>query len=590
MKKFLKYYFLLLLFCFSEKVFSQMATPASPKEIHVSTLGSDKNDGTPKDPVKTISQAVSRAFPGDIILVSGGVYRESVLFERGGDSEINRITLRAKEKQKVIIKGSDRQTGWQKKNDNIWECMVDAIDSNITLYFNGVKLIRVSKPGETRESLKWTSEKSKRGLIIRANFGGENPNTGLSEIAIRDVGISSKGSVDYITVEGISVSQIVNGPASIYGLQSGGINTNNGTHWKIANCVISECKSVGVSIGVTGHAYQNISPRKPEFSDFTDISSVGHHTVVKNHVYRCGQAGIFGFLGGSSSVIEDNLIEQINEDNSYVGSESGGIRLAMAVDATITHNLIREIHGDHGYGLYLGPIFQGTRISKNIISNTSSHLMYFFKNHGPVLVDNNVLAMPQRVAGAKEGVRMESSEANVFVQNLFSNCYFSNGNQSGKPVSTSNFLPHSLVIKQTIPALNIDHRWYANLFIGKGLSIPKSYGCESDYNAYLGGAHPSEWADANSIKTNDSPRFTLEHTPKGVDMNLETELLRNIHIPELTSEYLGFFALSKQFVESPKGEKIKIDRDFFERKLKSSMRKPGPFSLNDKKKYHVKLF
>jgi hypothetical protein len=347
---------------------------------------------------------------------------------------------------------------------------------------------------------------------------------------------------------------------------------------------------VGISIGITGHVYADANPGRPEFNDYTNLASVGHHKIKRNHIFNCGQAGIFGLIGGTSSTIEDNLIENINPDGGYTGNESAGIRLAMAVDATITHNLIRRIYGKNGYGVFLGPIFQGARLSRNIISDSGAGLFYLFKNHGPVLFDNNILAMADTADKDLAGVKMEASEANVFVQNLFYNCSFYNGRQPGKSVSTSNFLPHSLVIKQTIPALDIDHRWYGNLFIGKGAGIAKPAGGEADFNLYADGAFPLSWADLNSSKAKDSFSFRLEHNQKGVELFWKKEALKQIKIPVLTAEFLGFFALSKQYIEYRDGKKITIDRDFLNAVGGTLERTPGAFYQGKGLKPRIKLF
>jgi hypothetical protein len=579
-----------LLMQFAGKAFEHVPAPVPQKSIYVSVSGSDRAVGSAAKPLRTISYAVSRAMPGDRILVSAGVYRESVVFEHGGSSDRKRITLQALNQAKVIIKGSDRQTGWVKGKDKLWKCMLDSSQTGMMLFFNDKKMVNVSTLQECSDALRWTKTLENGKTIIWANFGTSDPNVGLAEISVRNVGISARSGVDYLTIEGIAVSQIFNDYASIYAEQPGAIATKNGKYWNIIGCSISECHAVGISIGVPGHVYADANPGRPEFNDYTDLASVGHHKIKGNHIFNCGQAGIFGLIGGTSSTIEDNLIENINQHGGYTGNESAGIRLAMAVDATITHNLIRRVYGKNGYGIFLGPIFQGARLSRNIVSDSGAGLFYLFKNHGPVLFDNNILAMADTADKDIAGVKMEASEANVFVQNLFYNCSFYNGRQPGKSVSTSNFLPHSLVIKQTIPALDIDHRWYGNLFIGKGAGIAKPAGGEADFNLYADGALPLSWADLNSSKANNSFSFRLEHNQKGVELFWKKEALKPIKIPLLTAEFLGFFALSKQYIEYPDGKKITIDRDFLDAVGGTLERTPGPFYQGQGLKSRIKLF
>ncbi|QNR85189.1 right-handed parallel beta-helix repeat-containing protein [Pedobacter riviphilus] len=578
-----------LLMQFTDKTTEYVPAPVPLKSIYVSVSGSDKAEGSAAKPFRTISYAVSKAMPGDKILVSAGVYRESVVFERGGSSTGKRITLQALNRAKVMIKGSDRKTGWVKDKNKLWKCVLDTPQTRMMLFFNSKKLVNVTTLQECSKALRWTKTLEDGKAVIWANFGALDPNVGLTELSVRNIGISAGPGVDYINIEGIAISQIANGYASIYAEQPGAIDTKNGKYWSIIDCSISECHGVGISIGTPGHVYTDVNAGRPEFNDYTDLASVGHHKISKNHIFNCGQAGIFGLIGGTSSIIEDNLIENINQDGGYTGDESAGIRLAMAVDATLTHNLIRRVYGKNGYGVFLGPIFQGARLSRNIISDSNAGLLYLFKNHGPTLFDNNILAMTDTADKKVDGVKMEASEANVFVQNLFYNCSFLNGRQPGMPVSTSNFLPHSLVIKQTIPALNIDHRWYGNLFVGKGAGIAKSTGCEADFNLYADGALPLSWADENSTKAKNSLSFRLEHHQKGVALLWKKEALRPIKIPALTANFLGFFALSKQYIEYPDGKKITINRDFLNM-AGTSVRPPGPFYPGQGLKQRIKLF
>ena len=58
---------------------------APPNALHVSTRGSDANDGaTPETALRSISAAAARAVPGTTVLVEGGTYFEQVVTKAGG--------------------------------------------------------------------------------------------------------------------------------------------------------------------------------------------------------------------------------------------------------------------------------------------------------------------------------------------------------------------------------------------------------------------------------------------------------------------------------------------------------------------------
>ena len=83
--------------------------------LHVATDGADTADGSASHPYRTIDRAAEFARPGDTVLVHGGEYREWVRPRRGGLSGARRITYQAAPGEHVVIKGSERVTGWERE-------------------------------------------------------------------------------------------------------------------------------------------------------------------------------------------------------------------------------------------------------------------------------------------------------------------------------------------------------------------------------------------------------------------------------------------------------------------------------------------
>ncbi|MGI8459485.1 MAG: DUF1565 domain-containing protein, partial [Propionibacteriaceae bacterium] len=92
--------------------------------LHVATTGSDHGTGTVGRPFRTISQAAALAQPGDTVIVHGGEYREWVQPPRGGLSDLRRITFTAAPGEHVVIKGSERVTGWERVSGDVWKVAV----------------------------------------------------------------------------------------------------------------------------------------------------------------------------------------------------------------------------------------------------------------------------------------------------------------------------------------------------------------------------------------------------------------------------------------------------------------------------------
>ena len=92
--------------------------------LHVATTGSDTADGSEDSPFRTINRAAAVAQPGDTVLVHAGEYREWVTPRRGGLSDQRRITYEAAAGEHVVIKGSERVTGWEPVGGTVWRVVV----------------------------------------------------------------------------------------------------------------------------------------------------------------------------------------------------------------------------------------------------------------------------------------------------------------------------------------------------------------------------------------------------------------------------------------------------------------------------------
>src|SRR4051794_17264906 len=92
--------------------------------LHVATTGSDVADGSEENPFRTIGRAAGLARPGDTVVVHGGEYREWVVPRRGGLSDRRRITYEAAAGEHVVIKGSERVTGWENAGGDVWTVAV----------------------------------------------------------------------------------------------------------------------------------------------------------------------------------------------------------------------------------------------------------------------------------------------------------------------------------------------------------------------------------------------------------------------------------------------------------------------------------
>ncbi|GGN33145.1 hypothetical protein FHR83_001686 [Actinoplanes campanulatus] len=482
--------------------------------LHVATTGSDDGDGSPERPFRSINRAAALARPGDTVIVHAGEYREWVTPRRGGLSDNRRITYQAADGEHVVIKGSERITGWENDGGTVWRASVpntlfgdfnpyaeelagdwvvhDGKEPRKHLgdvYLNGLSFYeagsraevsapekrtevidnwtsvtdRVRNPEQTL--LVWYAEVGTETTTIWANFQGADPNTELVEINVRrSVFYPLVPHLDYITVRGFELAQAATPWTPPTADQPGLIGPNWAKGWIIEDNVIHDAKCSAISIGKeasTGHNWATERGDKPGYqyqleAVFSarqigwDREHIGSHVIRRNHIYDCGQNGIVGHLGCVFSTIEDNHIHHIAIKREFYGYEIGGIKLHAAIDVEIRHN---RIH-DCSLGTWLDWQTQGTRVSRNVYHDNNRDL-FIEVSHGPYLVDHNILASPASLELWSQG--------GAFVNNLL--C----GTVWVEPVmdrATPYHRPHSTQVAGYAFIVGGDDRWIGNLFVG----------------------------------------------------------------------------------------------------------------------------
>ena len=351
-------------FCIGVLLFS---CALSAREYHVSVSGDDKGMGTEASPFKTIGKAAEVAYPGDIITVHAGTYREWVNPPRGGESDERRIVYRAAPGEKVELKGSEVITGWEPVEDakgieGVWRVKIPNtffgdynpyVDTIHGDWFDGKG--RVHHTGEVylngkslyeKESLEkvfhpvadkgikdpegstytWYCENDGQNTIIYANFYKRDPNKELVEINVRKTCFyPEKKGIDYITFSGFHVSQAATQWGAPTAEQIGMVATHWNKGWIIENNVISDSKCSGITLGKERESGHNVWSNDPTIDGslhYIEVTfnairegwnrdNIGGHVVRGNTIFNCEQTGMCGSMGASFSLIEDNHIYDI---------------------------------------------------------------------------------------------------------------------------------------------------------------------------------------------------------------------------------------------------------------------------------------
>jgi len=550
---------------------AMMTHNAPAREIHVAKTGDDLHAGSSENPFLTIGKAASLAEPGDTVIVHAGTYREWVQPPRGGRDETSRIVYRAAAGEDVLVKGSEQITSWVSQGDGIW--MVELpnrffgdynpyalnISGGWLLYGQWLHRGDVYLDGEAFREQKnldevkqreqsWCCQAAEDNTTIWANFGNADPNAQLAEINVREsVFMPAESGLKYITVDGFHLLHSAeNWQPPTIALQTGTIGPRMGQHWIIENCTVTNARCVGISLG---HA---------PGVDYADIEAFGAHIVRHNVIRRCGQAGIAGQKGATLCLIEGNLIEDTNYRKEFGGWETAAIKFHESVDAVIRGNLIRGVYFQQygAFGIWMDWANQGTRISGNIVYNTQAASVFLEMNHGPILVDNNVLV--------GQGVR-SNSEGSVFAHNLLVDCRFDMSSDTGR--SSAYYQPHTRIVVARKHGIPSDDKWFNNIFVRQGLEgVKPASGYVSDYNVFLEGARKSSFGDEHSLVDSAAARFSREDNPLGVFISLHVnEALIGLKGPWVESALVGVLPTVGQAIEDARGQPVRVDIDLLER-------------------------
>ena len=551
-----------------------------PRELHVSEAGSDTSPGGADRPYRTINKAGSVAQPGDTVVVHGGTYREWVKPPRGGSGEDRRITYRTAPGETVLVKGSERITSWQRQAAGVWGAELPNSffgDYNPyalkleggwlnygqwhhrgDVYLNG----EAFREKETAEEVdgavhSWHCEVADGVTIIRANFGEADPNAELAEINVREgLFMPEISGLRYITVDGFHfMHAAANWAPPVIELQTGAVGTRMGKHWVIENCTITNARCVGIILGLAPGV------------DHNDIDAYGDHVIRNNVIRRCGQAGIAGQKGATRSVISGNLIEDTNCRREFGGWETAAIKFHNSVDTVISGNLIRGVYRQKqgAFGIWIDFGNQGIRITRNVIYNTEAATVFLEMNHGPTLVDNNVLV--------GKDVR-SNSEATVFAHNLFVDCGYAYHPDVER--RSQYFEPHTAKVVGRKTGTARDDRWFNNIFVRRGLEgVKTAAGYQSDYNVFLEGAQKSSFDDGHSVADAAAVGLSIEDGTAGAtivfSINSAASLLNG---PQVGAALVGEFPTVGQTLEDRDGNPVTVETDINGREFRAPVSGP----------------
>jgi hypothetical protein len=601
------------------------------KEYHVAKNGNDTNPGTENDPFLTIQKAADVAQAGDVITVHEGVYRERITPPRGGNSDTQRIIYRAADGEKVEIKGSQVVTNWVKFNGTVWKAVVpNSLFGNYNpykdlvrgdwfndkgrphhtgeVYLNGKSLWEMEmlekvlnpKPvidnwDPEGSTYTWYCESDDKNTYIYANFHAFNLNNEVVEINVRRACFyPEKNNINFLTISGFHLGQAATQWAPPTAEQIGLIGTNWSKGWIIENNVIRNSKCSGITLGKHGDEFDNTSENSAEGYVETikralargwSKENIGSHIIRNNTISDCEQTGICGSMGGVFSIIENNNIYNIWTKRMWTGAEMGGIKIHASIDMLIKNNRLANC----GRGLWLDWMCQGCRVTGNLLYNNTTDDIFVEVNHGPFLIENNILLSELSIR--------DWSEGGAFAHNLIA------GNIELRPQSRETPFqePHSTKIAGLSTTRCGDMRYFNNIFVGgveekrfskSGIGIYEKAELPMivDGNVYLKNARAFK-NEENQLILNYDPQIKVEEKDAGVFLylNLDNKIFK-MKNKTVNTELLGKAVVPNLPFENPDGTPLTIEKDYFGNQKNKKHPAPGPFENPENGKIKLKIW
>ena len=560
----------------------------------------DTNPGTFSQPLKTIQAGANLAQAGDTILVKAGIYREEVKPPRSGTIE-KPITYLAVPGEDVSIRGSERITNWIREGNGLWLSTIDntmferfnPFSTNVAgawlynsgtsdtinkyhlgdVYYNGEAFYEVfSIPDCNARVNSWVTTQENGKTLIRANFLNADPNTGLAEINVRSTAIFPEISgLKYIVIDGFDIRHTASQWSDIYKLEEGAIGMKYGYGWVIQNCIITNSRNNGISMGVSDEVFfsrtlSNGGDNIPPYGSF------GFHIIRNNIIKRCGQCGIYGCYGAVGTIIENNEISETVYRNEWSGPNQADIKILFPIDVIISNNKFYGFNGA-GRAIWLDWGSQNARITKNLIIDRVNGV-FTEVSFGPTVVDNNIFI--------RSGIR-DWSDGNIYTHNLFyQSPLFHLMAEPTRPF-VPYYKPHSTELAGRDETKLRHERWYNNIFIGDSISkIPKNVDNTSGFmvnnNIYLDNSPEFPFEGDKSIVDNLKSELVFENNQDVASLSfILGKLLFKGTYPLITSKMIGKMPLPKVFMENQDGTPLDITTDYFGNSIDPKNVMPGPF-------------
>jgi hypothetical protein len=229
---------------------------------------------------------------------------------------------------------------------------------------------------------------------------------------------------------------------------------------------------------------------------------------------------------------------------------------------------------------------QGTRVTRNLLHDNTRD-MYIEVNHGPWLIDHNLMLSPVPLR--------DMSQGGAYAHNLILGVIDALPDPSNR--ETPYFKPHTLA-EMRLSNTNVqktDYRFYNNLFAaGAGMAAYNAWAprFQASGNVYLASASPSTGEGGTVVAPEFNPEVILTEGPAGewwLEMAVDPAWLTAQARPLVTTELLGTAIIPSQRFVQPDGTPYRLDTDYAGT-ARTANPAPGPFEFTTGQKIRTKVW
>ena len=396
--------------------------------------------------LRSVAAALRRARPGDTVLLSPGIYRETIAPWLGGTEQAP-LSITAAGPGVRILAYDPWEPLWQNEGDGCWSAAYERLPWDRPEHWEN----RGSNVPSNRCEQIWcedhllrhrpTCEELRHGVVgfatvdagltggrIWLQLGGGQPHNRIGRSSRRQGLCPTVRGLGHLIVSGLN---FIGGAAPKWTgsnwhthAQDAVVALRGGHHWLIEDCAIGFGDAQGMELGIGGYATElrrlPIIWADPEQDD----SNIHHLTgaeaggsIVRNcQVHDHGIAGIVG-IGGTDHLRITGCDVDRNGRKDNVGTcEEAGIKIHSARDCLIDGNRVRW---NRAYGIWLDCECRRNRVTGNLLIDNENHQLFHEISPGPAWFDSNVVI---DTTGRGTGFYTHDGNHCLVTNNLFRGC------------------------------------------------------------------------------------------------------------------------------------------------------------------------